>query len=245
MTDTGDPSCDHPEPWRHGVYHHCSAAGVEWDWVYNPVAVIPNPSGATGELFVKGLPRGSVSLLGKDHVDFGAMSSEAFSACRQAIFEGLEVLRSRNTYVVVEGAGSLSQHAPEIDLANRMPALLANLPVIVVSSLKHFGSLVSHGLNFDPELFTLFRALMVNGVDPTNAFEVDQSLHRFPAEVPTGWTPQVVYPPYDGTATARQVRYRLWADIMREYLPDVSAPLELGSAVSSPENATEKSVEWT
>jgi cobyric acid synthase len=110
VVNLDDPSCSHPDLWRHGVYHHCSAAGVDGDWTYNPVAVVPDESGRSGELFIKGRSRGTVALAGSDHVDFAAMRAELFAECDRAIKEALDILRSHDSYVVIEGSGGIHQH---------------------------------------------------------------------------------------------------------------------------------------
>ncbi|MGY0064948.1 hypothetical protein ACWY4P_52405 [Streptomyces sp. LZ34] len=213
VVDLQDPSCDHPDLWRHGVYHHCSAAGVDWEWTHNPVAVVPHSDALSGELFIKGQSRGVVALTGSDCVDFQSMSPHMFSECEIAILEGLEILQSRGSRIVIEGAGAVDQHKEDSDLANRTPALIAGLPIVLVSGLQGLDLIPEYACRLDPQLSQLIRAFMVNGViDEESTAVTVAELSRRVGNRFVGWTPRVVYPPYDGTFTARQQRYRIWAD---------------------------------
>jgi adenosylcobyric acid synthase len=215
VIDLGDPTSPHPDLWRRGVYHHCFAAGVAWHWRHNPVAVVPSADGRVGELYIRGEHRGLARLRGADHIDFEAMPSQLLAACQSAIEEALGELSSTGDLLVMEGAGSLDQHAESYDLANARPAAAANLPMVVVGRgapddlVRAVSSCVAA---LSPNTRRNVAGFMVNGASHLEAAMAVAARIRAESGLSfIGWTPPVRYPPYDGSPEAQQERYSILA----------------------------------
>lgn len=228
VVDLRDPSCPDRRPWVHAIYHHESAAGVEHRWEHSPVVLVPDaPDGVgamAGRLFVRGEACGRARILAGDHIDFAGLDRHQRSEIADAVSEAVVAQLRHAGLIVMEGSGALDQHDQDEDVVNRGPALSLGLPVVLVTKgwTQENRSAVARclnnagGLRVPSEGSPLLDHVIVNGIErPSEVRPALEDSARHWDVQPGGVVEAIRYPPYDGSASARQERYAIVAQAVQ------------------------------
>lgn len=166
VVDMTDPAHHRLPPAQRGVHHNCAAARRPVRWWNNPVLVVADGEG-TGELFVGGESAGGIPVVGEDSLDLRALPRRLRAQCRDAVHAGLDALRARDSWVIIEGGGAAGELSPDADLANHVAPVEAGLPVLLVgnpSRSGHMSALLGLPGLLAPELAGLVMGYVLNQV---------------------------------------------------------------------------------
>jgi adenosylcobyric acid synthase len=122
-----------------GVFHHAGACRVDREPDMNPVVVVEIQPGL-GELHLKGEPVARVEMLNRDAVRTDLLPAGVAERVTAAIDAAYASLKSRYRALVIEGAGSPLELAPQDDWANHRVARLSQAPSVLVARFSNGGS---------------------------------------------------------------------------------------------------------
>lgn len=216
VVDPDDPTSTDPDRSARALHHHRVAAGVDRLWWHNPVTVVPDADRAYGTVYVAGEPAGRAALPAEDLVALEDFAPELRARCERAVLDAVKVLLDCGAVPVIEGAGAVGQHDPDLDLANRIPLVAAGLPVLMV--VRGTGpdaeqALLDGLLGLDEQLRELVIGFAVNGVrDAADAAALTERVSARTGLPGLGWTPDgVTRPPYGLTRADQDRRHDAWA----------------------------------